>query len=310
MADEEWKESIKRQVEAKFSNNIEKINYMEGWKGRDYSELVTDWMSRRKLSYSRIKHFRVSPLEFVHRLETPFEQTPAMLKGSVVDAILTEKKNFNKLFFIAPEPISRRSNEGKAKYWMYQQIAGDAEVIDEDLFNECLHIANSVRQNPAARYYIDRKHMGQQWVEWKHPETGYQFIGKTDWTSDPKEPDFFIADLKCMSKADTESFQRDIFKMDYHIQESSYRKAFFYRGIFNVRFVWIVVESSEPYNVNVISPDKNMMAFADEELHNSLLAFKYCHENNLWHRSFDWLRDELVNYGTAYKPGWVKPKFG
>ena len=108
-----------------------KINDIQNAEPEDFSSIVQDKLDKGGgVSYSSLKRFRESPLSYIHHLKTPFVRTPAMLLGSVVDDLITNKDKFWKNWFIIPEKPNLRSNAGKATMALYREIAGKAEVID------------------------------------------------------------------------------------------------------------------------------------------------------------------------------------
>lgn len=277
---------------------------------KDFSEVVKNKVEKDGVSYSSLKRFRESPLNYIEYLTTPFTQTPAMLKGSVLDCVLTTPDKFDETYFIIPEEVNKRSNEGKAIYQLYVDLAKNRTVITKELFQECVDMAKALNVNSDTRYYIDRMKNPQKWFNFVHKESGLKVRGVLDWESEEDNPEFqyFVADLKTTAVGDREGFLRQAVKFWYNGQVGVTTMAYKSKWKFP-DFIHIVVENSPPYNCNVFRSSSKYIEDAQREVHNTLMAFRYCLDNNLWNKSYDFVRHEALRYEAMELPGYYKPKF-
>ena len=311
---EEYKSDFAPRAKEVLSNFQEvllnRLEEIKNAKPEDHSELVKAKIERDGVSYSALKRFRESPLSYIEYLTTSFQQTPAMMLGDIVDILVTQPKQFEKKFFIMPEEVSRRSNEGKGLFAAYEELAEGKTVVSNEMFETAVKMAESLLKNSDSKYYLERTTKFQKWVKFKHRETGLKVRGIVDGESEEEPKDFnhFVIDLKTARSADPDNYSRDAFKLWYNGQFGAYGMAYRYKWQFP-EFIHVVVESSPPYNVNVFRVDPETMKEAQEEVHNTLMAFKYCYDNNLWHKSFNFLRDDVLRYDALKKPGYYRPKF-
>lgn len=277
----------------------------------DYHDIVAAKLEKDGVSYSALKRFRQSPMSYIDYLTTPFVQTPAMVLGDVLDVIVTTPEKFEELFFIVPEDFAKRSNEAKALYSLYMDMADGKTLIDNDTFQTALNMTESVYRNEDSRFYLDRMAQSQVWVNFKHRETGLKVRGILDWVSEEEPTDHmqFIVDFKTTVSAAPEDWPRQVAKYWYNGQIGLYTMAYKYNKWQFPDFIHVCIESSEPYNVNCFRSDPGMVKEAQEEVHNTLMAFKYCFDNNLWHKSYDFLRDGVLHYDSLKMPGYYKSKF-
>lgn len=293
----------------KFNERIEDISKAVP---EDYSSLVHEKIEAGKgVSYSSLKRFRDSPLSYIEYLMTPFQRTPAMLLGSVVDDLVTNKEKFWENWFIIPEKPNLRTNAGKAEMELYREIAGNAEVIEEELFNEAVIISEALYKNEKVRYYLEKVEKTQEWISFTHKETGLKVRGIIDFESykDQDEYKHFIADLKTARSAKDEDFIRDGAKLWYNGQVGIYTLAKKAVSFEFPDFYHIVVETKSPYNTNVLKSDRKYIDVCQMEVHNTLMAFKYCLDNNLWHQSYEFVRNQAMMHGNMVLPAYYRSPY-
>lgn len=311
---EEFAEYFKKDVKKKCSKFktqlIGKLEELKVSEPEDFSELVRAKVENDGVSYSALKRFRESPLSYVNYLIEPFEKTPAMLLGDLVDVLVTQPDKFFESFFIIPEEINRRSNEGKGLYLAYLKEADGRVIIENEMFEKAVKMVEALLKNKDTLFYLDRAVKKQEWINFVHPETGLKCRGIIDLESEeePATYSHFIADLKTAASADEDEFGRQAYKLWYNGQFGFYTLGYKVKKFQFPEFYHIVVESSAPYNTNVFRVDPEEIKEAQKEVHNTLMAFKFCLDNNLWHKSYGWLRRE-VHYTSLKKPGYYKPKF-
>lgn len=310
------RKAVKDRVEEYQKSLDLKLDKIKDQKMPDYSQLVQDKLDKDGLSYSGLKKFRESPITYIQYLQDQLagevKTTPAMFEGNVLDCMVTEPEEFNKRYFLVPEKIPNRSNEQKAINQLYMEFADKQAVLEPELFDKCIGMASAIWANEDAKIYLERMAKTQVKISYVHKPTGYKLRGILDGQSvrEPEKFDPFILDLKKNKSADAGQFFRDAANLWYNGQVGNYTLWASMTGWWP-DFIHVVVEPVKPYNVNVFrsAPGSKYMRQAQLEFHNTLLAFQHCHRNNWWHKSFDFIRDEQLNYEAMETPGYYKPKF-
>ena len=189
-------------------------------------------------------------------------------------------------------------------------MANGRSILDEELFYECIAIAEALWKNDDCRYYMERMKTPQKYIKFVHRETGIKMRGILDWDSEEDNPEFqfFIADLKTSRDASTEGFVKEAAKLWYNGQVGVYTMAYKYKWKFP-DFIHVVVETKHPYNSNLFRASDKYITEAQEELHNALMAFKYCMDNNLWHKSYNFILDGVLRYHEMKLPGYYKSQY-
>jgi hypothetical protein len=314
---EEFKKLHLKDVKKKIKEQRKKIDIKieivkESRHPDTFKSIVQEKLDKDGLSYSSLKSFRESPISFIEYLTREKKpKTPSLILGSVADEIVTNQKGFHKKIFVMPEKVSAKSNEGKAIKELYEELNQGLLVVDEETFEKGYEIAESVWKNDDSRFYLERTKRFQVPLRFKHRETGYFLRGFIDMESEeePRDHEYFIADLKTVqvNKGHQLDWPRQVINFWYNGQTGVYTMGYKYKWKFP-SFVHIVVETSPPYNVNVFRATQDMITGAQEEIQNLLLSFKYCHENNLWHKSYDFVRDEALSYFSMDVPAYYKPR--
>lgn len=271
--------------------------------------IIKESLKKRPLSYSAMKEFQKSPQHFFAYITKERKPaTPAMIQGSIFDVMLLTPDRFDDMYHVMPK-IDKRTKVGKAEYANQLEICGDKFPITPEQFDTSINMLKSITKNEGAMDYINRFKFNQTKIEWKDHETGLNCIGYYDGESDIEDQDYFISDIKTAQDASEDKFIRDAHNYGYHLQTGAYTSAAKQRFFKFPDFIHIVIESSAPYAVNIFRASSNYLEQSQNEWHETLKAFKYCLENNLWHMSYEFHRLS-VPYNQMNLPGYFKPKFG
>lgn len=266
-----------------------------------------EWINEnRPISPSSGKAFRKSPQHYLEYLQTPYVPTPAVILGKAVDVAILEPEKFEDQFFLLPD-INLRTNAGKEEKAQLIELNQGKTLITVDQYDTAMFCAKSAWQNKTARYYLDRLVKTQLKLSWKDPASEFKNVGYVDGASDPNDQDFFYLELKSAADASTNKFIRDAQNFDYIMQPGGYTLGAKYSRFEFPDIVYLVVETKSPYPVNVLRCDSKYIEKAQNEYLNTLLAIKYCINNDLWHQSYDFLCEP---YNTMETPGYFKPKYG
>ena len=272
-------------------------------------KITPEFLASRPLSYSALKEFRKSPKHYQLYLQTPKTQTPAMLLGSVVDCLVLEPEKLEKRFLVFDKP-NLRTNDGKAAY--QQALESSKEqgltLIDGETLETAKKCRDSLMDHQMSRTIIESRKRVQIRLKWTHRKTGIPMIGYVDFEAMAWDTDFII-DLKTAATADPDDFIRNAAKLDYHIQAGAYLDGYPRTQFKFPQMAFMVVETSEPFNVSVFYCDNTYTSRARDEYHGSVNAFKYCMDNNLWHMGYDFRTMGTRDYFNMELPGYVKQRF-
>ena len=201
-----------------------------------------NFVEKRPLSKSSLKAFRKSPRHYLAYLDKKFAATPAMILGSVVDTLTLEPDKFDKRFMV------------------FQKATGKGSMA-----------ANNEMKMKAAEKKITL-------ISWRNKSTNLPLIGYQDFEAHVWETDFVI-DLKTATSADPMEFNRSASKFEYDLDVGAYLDAHHKIWYRFPSFIFLVVETSEPFNVSVIFVDDTTAGEAKDEFYGTLKAFRYCMNN-------------------------------
>lgn len=267
------------------------------------------YLSEKTLSYSSLKAFKQSPQHYVQYCFAPMEPTPAMLLGSIFDCLVLTPGEFGNKFFLIPK-IDKRTIKGKEEYeYILIKIMERNEALAKEKKPPLLEITQqqldtakemkeSLFSNKEAAPFVRELQSPQKTIFWQDKATGLKFKGVLD--EDHAE---YILDLKKVASGKPEKFMRAAIDFDYPLQAAMYRLG---KGdLFNGKpFIYVCVESSEPYAVSVFKADNDFIRYGFNEYNRLKQQFKFCAENDLWHMSYDF--HSALGYYNLSIPNYLK----
>lgn len=300
----------------------------------------------RKLSYTGIKHFKKSPLHYMHYLNNPqTEDTDALLLGNTVDCLLLTPDDFTDKFIVYPK-FEKRSNDAKA-IWecmcdysngkfdnpvpmlskvddvltklqgllkdLFEESKGVPEdkvkkrkLITIEMYEVAEIMVKRLKENPQSRELIDQLTATQLELNYIHPGTKVPIKGFIDGYS---EEGNFIMDLKTARSAYPEDFHRTIYNMGYHIQAYIYAYGIYLkngRDKWPENFYWVTIDNVEPYGISVNRATKEVMELGKQETELLIKKFEICCRENLWDKDYDF--HSLLGIFNVELPGYLKQK--
>ena len=265
----------------------------------------------RPLSYSSLKQFRKSPKHYVQYITEPRKPpSPEMILGSAFELRLYSYAFDNDIFhdgvYIYTKP-NLRSNAGKQE-WEEIKIAGEGKImIDEEQAKTIEAMIISMQSYPEMIDYVKSFKKTQTRLFWTDRKTQIPFIGYVDAEGDAFGDDW-IFDIKVTKDADPDDWQRAAFAWDYHIQMASYAEGYKRTQFRFPNFAFLCFDYNPPYNCTPIMVESKVMEQANEEWRNSVDAFKYCMDNELFHQGYEF-RLQTMPYFSLRKPGYYKPRY-
>lgn len=270
-------------------------------------------LEKRPLSYSSLKHFNNSPLHFLQYLTAPKKSSIQMFLGDVVDCLLLTPDDFETKFITVPDNLPKRPTSAQltAKYRIIGSKEFDAakdrdvadreqrwvdfetscvgkRIIPSNIMERANRMVESVKNYAPAVDLLNKLTSTQRTVYFTDPETKLNCIVKMDGCGDG-----LVVDLKSTNDAEPDKYTRTAFDFDYHIQCGISLMAMqseFFISQYKVDFFHIIVESVEPFAVDVRKADDNYKRVGVGEVKRLLQEVIYCRDNNLWRTAWDFKR--------------------
>ncbi len=262
--------------------------------------------SKTRLSYSSLKHFADSPVDFIKYINKDFEWTDSMILGSAVDCKLLEPEKFKEKFIVIPK-IDKRTKAGKEQYLKLQEELENSDLIpiNEELKEKAEIMKKQILKNPHAKYLLDHTQEVQKEIKFK-TSNGIEIKGILDGCGeiDGKQ---FIFDLKTTQDGNPINYYRNVIKWKYHLQAWIYNVGILKENIAKNKdvtrpdFYHIVIENNDPYKVSVVKFSKEVMQTGAKLFKKILKDYSYCLENNLWHQGYEF---NNVNIQEIDFPEW------
>lgn len=238
-----------------------------------YARGTVDYDAIDAVNYSTLKELARSPLHYRHRLDAPREQTKSMFRGSAAHTAILEPIEFMRRYVVFEG--ARRA--GKAWEAFQEENAGKV-ILKEDEFNTAMAMRDAVQRCATAMAYL-RRGQHEAALAWTDPETGIACKGRPDFVAD----DNTVVDVKTTRDPSPFWFQRDVARLQYHVQA-----AFYVDGLAQItrresRAVIIAVESAPPHDVAVYRlPDDEVLGPGRDAYRAMLTKLAECRRDNRW----------------------------
>jgi exodeoxyribonuclease VIII len=262
------------------------------------------WLAENHLSYSSLKEFRKSPKHFILYKTTKRAPCDAMTLGSVVDCILLTPDEFDKKFMIIPN-LDRRTKDGKGKHAAFLSLAQQTGrlLVDAETMEKANKMCDAVREHPEASELIARKKAAQVRLKWVDKLTGLPMLGYVDLETEYKGK-HAICDMKTAASGDPEEWKKQAAKLDYELQAGCYLEGYRRTRYMFPFYLYMVIESTEPYNVSVIECPQKYTDDARNAYHDTMKAFRICVDKQLFHMGYEFRHHISGLPHTVEVPGW------
>ena len=240
--------------------------------------MTADYHSdRSRKCNSQLSLLKESPKQYYaeYVLGKRKEATPAMLRGSMVHMLVLEPEKYADEYYVVD--TSRRDTK------VFTQAAADHSdhtCVLMSQHNEAERIANAILSHAefaACMSMVD---------EWAVIEKRIDF----DWQGIPSrcKPDLILpkhnlcVDLKTTADASPEGFAKSVASFGYHRQQAFYQEAIKQHYGEEFRFIFAVVETSEPYNAAVYELDAASVDTGQQEINLLLDELERRTRDNDW----------------------------
>ena len=254
-----------------------------------------DYHRKIGLSKSGLVNFLKSPEYYQWRLQNPTDPTPAMKLGTHVHTRILEPTRHRETYIVAPA-INKRTKAGKAEWAEFQAANEGKEIVTQDEMDIVNAMAESVGRSETASALLSGG-TAEQSVFWNDPVHGFLCKCRPDYLNPKYE---VIIDLKTTNDISPEAFSKSVANFKYHFQAVHYLAGCeaVMPGQYGA-FIFVCVESKEPYPVAVYVLDQESLNLAEVEMEPLLSRYAQCVETDTWPGPPDEV--EVISL-----PGWAK----
>ena len=225
------------------------------------------------------------------------EATPSQILGSAVHKLVLEPNDFINEFAI--EPIcDKRTKDGKAEFEKFVSENQSKTILKADIFETAKQISDSVLHAKSTAKFL------------KDGKAEQSYFSEIDGVKVKCRPDFYnenlglIIDLKTTSDGSPNGFMKSIANFNYHIQTAFYSDILRSLGKKVNNFLFIAVETKEPYLVGFYELDLAAVEKGREKYKELLSLWKWCVENNNYFQYGDFKDGKLNPVKTLNLPMW------
>ena len=238
---------------------------------------------KEAISKSRLANMSVCPSYFKWHEENPQEQSKEMLEGSAFHKIVLEPDTFDKEFIVSPT-FDRRTKEGKLAYNHFcELVQSGISVINQEQFDMISGMRDNILKNPYAVKLINGNI--EQSMYFTDDMTGVRCKVRPDiWRRVGDR--IVVIDLKSTRSALPTDFAKDVVKFHYDLQAYMYCygvSKVLNVPIENVDFVFIAVEKTAPYLINVMQADKFVLQKGEADFREYIGTYAECLESGNWY---------------------------
>lgn len=241
-------------------------------------ETNAEYHASAPLGRSRLWRLSKSPEWFRYCEDHPEdgEKSESLIVGSAFHKLVLEPDLFESEFSVLPE-LDRRTKAGRELYESY--VASGKQLLSHEQYELISAMRDSVRRHKHANFLC----VGEC-------ERSYYFSDGDTGVELKVRPDCFklvngrgiIVDLKSCRSAATEDFVRDAVKLGYDLQAAMYKIGVECELGIPCDFVFVAVEKTAPYMVNVLKADELFLRRGGDLFREYLGLYKHCCETGNW----------------------------
>lgn len=238
-----------------------------------------EYRSHPAISRSELWRIHESPQKFKYFKEHPEEPTPALLFGQVFHKMALEPDTFDFEFVVMPS-VDRRTKEGKQIWTEFLEKAEGKTVIPAEMYEQANAMCESLASVPFAQKLLN----GPREVPffWVDELTGEECKCRTDCLNTQySQP--IIVDVKSTTDASTDAFIRDAIKYGYDFQSAMYSEGVSKHIQQKPLFVFIVVEKTPPYAVNILQADELLLRRGYRLFRDYIEIYHDCKQTENWY---------------------------
>lgn len=226
-------------------------------------------------SYTGLKHFSRSPAHYQAWLRQESEMTDARLIGQGVHMAVLEPEKFETTFV----QIAGHRGSKDVKAAVADALSKGQLAIKPEQYEQIRRMADQVLLK-AKRMNLFQNGHAEATLVVQDPESGCPFKARPDYIDLERN---VLFDIKTFNDASEPAFRKQLYNMKYDWQSALYLRAagIEFKKIFT-EFCNIVVETSDPYSVNIIRVDDPTLERATEIVVSLMGNFAECLANETW----------------------------
>jgi exodeoxyribonuclease VIII len=238
---------------------------------------------------SGLKLLQRSPLHYWSAYRDPNrirkEPTPLMRIGTAWHAAIFEPEKFKVDYIELPEGLDRRTKEGKA---LYAEIeASGREPLASSTMTQIKSMAAAAAAHPVSRVLFEQcKGYSESSMFWVDAETGTACKIRPDFHVPPcaQFPHGLIVDGKSIDDASADSFGRNAWNGEHHLQGALYVDGFqrCYGTQQPPAFIWLVQERDAPYATAYYSAASDLIEYGRKQYKRLLAVVAECERTGEW----------------------------
>ena len=237
-----------------------------------------EYRSHPAISRSELWRIRESPEKFKYYREHPPEPTPALVFGQLFHKMALQPEGVFEEFACLPN-INRRTKDGKSAYAEWLNASEGKAVITADMWDNAVEMCAALQANDYCRKLLSgAKETPYFWVD---EMTNEQCKCRTDCTVEINGMPL-VVDLKSTNDASNDAFMRDAVRYGYDFQAAMYLEGV--KAVTGIEhgFVFIAVEKTEPYSINIFQCDKPFIQHGYDIFRELLGIYHDCKQTGNW----------------------------
>ena len=219
-----------------------------------------------------------SPAHYKWAMDHPQADSPALLLGRAVHCAVLQPEIFDSCYAVAPS-ANKSTKEGRRIWETFMVDKGDKEVITQADYEKCMGIRESIMAHPVASVLLEGKHETSYF--WKDDLTGIDCKIRTDAETEIGET-LAIVDVKTCADASTQTFMKEAVKHGYDLQAGMYTEGVTANTGRECAFIFIAVEKTPPYAVNVLAADNYFILRGKDLFREYLGKVAECEKTGNW----------------------------
>lgn len=261
----------------------------------------SEYRTHPAISRSDLFKIKKSPAHFRYEMGNPQAKTSALIFGAAFHKYVLEPDGFYDEFVIAPS-IDRRTKAGKEQFEAFQTDTEGKDIITLDEMFTIKGMSESIKSNKYAMVALGGEH--ERPFFWKDDLTGEECKCRPDALT-LRGTVNIITDLKSCTDASTDAFMRDCIKYGYDVQDAMYTEGVEHNTGVKCAFVFVAVEKTPPYAVNVLQADDLFYRRGYDTYRELLGIYHSCKETGNWY-SYNGFSGIINNLSL---PAWMAKDF-
>ncbi len=219
-----------------------------------------------------------SPAHYKWALDHPQPDSPALLLGRAVHCAVLQPEIFDQCYAVAPG-ASKATKEGRKIWETFLQDIGEREAITQADYEKCMGIREAISNHPVASALLEGRHETSYF--WTDELTGLKCKIRTDAEVEIGDT-LAIVDVKTCADASTETFMREAVRHGYDLQAGMYCEGVSACTGRDPAFIFIAVEKTPPYAVNVLAADNYVILRGKDLFREYIGKVAACEESGNW----------------------------